>query len=302
VDADIRVARIARRQRGLATHQQCAKAGLSDDQILTRIRVRGWERPRPNVYLLPGVPRTWEQTILAVVLPYQDSWIAHGTAARLHRLPHAPQIGAIEVLRPYGHSTRLDGVTLRRSRLITPADVTTYEGIRVTSLARTIVECSGRLSMKQVTQMIDAAKRVDRRALEDVRSCYARLAGGGRRRLVVIKGALELQLPGCDLDESDLEIRTLRTIVGAGLPIPVQQYRIVIDGKRCRIDLAYPDWKNAIELQSWTWHGGRAPFDDDLARASDLGAMGWIVLPITSQHTDEQIVRWITGALASAAA
>lgn len=276
---------------------------MTDAALLHRVADDGWQRPRPAVYLLPGVPPSWEQTILAVVLPFDDAWISHGTAARLWgRLPFAPQIDAIEVLRPYGHSIRLEGVVLRRSRLITPADVTRNKGIPVTSLARTIVECSGRLSVKQTTKMIDAAKRIDRHALEDIRSCYARLAGGGRRRLRSIRGALELQLPGADLSESDLEIDTLRTIMGAGLPIPVQQFRIVIDGKRCRIDLAYPELKIAIELQSWEWHGGRVPFDDDKARVSDLTALGWRVLEITSQHTPEQIVRWITGALAHAAA
>lgn len=302
MDADLRVARIARRQRGLATHRQCINAGFTDDSLAVRVANLGWQRPRPGVYLLPGVPPSWEQTLLAVVLPLDNAWISHGTSARLWGLPNPPEIGAIEVLRPYGRSTRLDGVVLRRSRIITAADVTVHNGIAVTSLARTVVECSARLSVKQTTRMIDAAKRIRPGALEEIRACFARLAGGGRRRLRSIRAALALQLPGFDADESDFEIETLRTIIGAGLPIPVQQHRVVIDGKRCRIDLAYPELKIAIELQSWEWHGGRAPFDDDKARVSDLVALGWRVIEITTQHTEEQIIRWIAGALAHAAA
>ena len=115
-------------------------------------------------------------------------------------------------------------------------------------------------------------------------------------------GALAARIPGYDPGESDLEINTLRTIVAAGLPMPVQQHRIVLNGKRCRIDLSYPPEKVAMELQSWDWHGGRESFDDDKARMSDLTAIGWRGIEITSRHSAADIVRWVSGALEHAAA
>lgn len=297
-----RVVRLARRQRGLATQDQCLAAGMSASTIAELVLRGAWSRIRPGVYIVGGAPATWEQTLLAVTLGYDDCWITHGTAAKHWGFRHAPQIDRIEVLRPYGQSRRLEGVTLRRSRLIVPADVTRHLGIPITSRARTIVECSGRLTVAQTGKLIDDAKRVDPIALEDTRACFARLASGGRRRTGSIRSALAFRIPGYDPGESDLELNTLRTIIRAGLPIPVQQHRVTIDGVRYRIDLAYPDLKIAIELVGWAWHGGRESFDDDKARSGDLVSEGWRVLEVTSRHAEHDVLRRLSKLLAIAAA
>ena len=300
MDADVRLARIARRQRGLVTHAQCIAAGLSDDGIAVRLAQLGWVRLRFGVYALPGAVPSWEQTLLAVTLPFDDCWISHGTAARLWEMRFAPQLEAIEILRPYGRFRRLDGVVAHRSRLVTPSDVSVHKGIAVTSRARTIVECSGRLDPRQTGKLIDDAVRVDKRTLEDTRACFARLSAGGRRRKRSMRVALAFRMPGYDPGESDLELRALRAIIAAGLPIPVQQHRVTIAGKRYRIDLAYPDLLIAIELMGWDPHSGRESFDDDKARSGDLVSIGWRVLEVTARHSTDDIIRRITGTIATA--
>jgi Transcriptional regulator, AbiEi antitoxin len=302
VQREEKVARVARRQKGLVTHQQALACGMTAETVRHRVETGAWSEIRRGVYIVGGAPPTWEQTLLAVTLPFEDCWIDLGTAARLWDMRHAPEVDAIEVLRPYGRYRRLDGVIAHRSRIIVPSDVTHHRGIPVTSRARTIVDCSARLDVAQTGKLIDDAMRVDKRTLEEVRACFVRLSSGGRRRRRSIRSALMFRIPGYDPGESDLELVALRTIIAAGLPIPVQQHRIVLNGKRCRIDLAYPDLKIAIELQSWSWHGGRESFDDDKARMSDLTAIGWRTLEITSRHSPEDIVRWVTATRARAAA
>ena len=299
--AEERVVRRSRRLKGLITHTQALACGMTATTIQRRVLAGAWLEIRPGVYVVGGAPPTWEQTLLAVTIGFDDCWISHGTGGRVWDLPAAPEIDAIEVLRPYGRFRRIDGVVAHRSRIIVPADVTRHHGIPVTSIARTIVECSGRLSVAQTGKMLDEAKRKDPRAIEDARACFARLASGGRRRLRSIRAALAFRIPGYDPGESDLELVALRTIIRAGLPMPVQQHRVVLNGKRRRIDLAYPDRKIAIELESWEWHSGREAFDDDKARASDLVADGWRVIQITSRHDEADIVRWIASTLAVAA-
>ena len=298
-----RVARLARRQYGLITHEQCLALGLTIQQIRTLLASGAWRMERRGVYVVGGVPPSWEQTLCAVTLPFDDCWITHGTGARHWDMRHAPQIGKIEALRPYGKVLRLHGVVLHRSRIIVPDDVTVHRRIPVTSRARTIVECAARLNVKQTGQLIDEYARIDKSfGLERVRACFARLAGGGRRRLQSVKEALMGRIPGYDPGESDLELSTLRTLISAGLPIPLQQHRMVLNGKRVRIDLAYPDDKVAIELQSWEFHKGYEPFHDDKARIGDLVAEGWRALEVTSRHAPEDIVRRVGGALRHARA
>jgi hypothetical protein len=291
---DSKAVRLARRQHGLLTHAQALALGYSISEIRTHLHTGAWAEIRRGVYVIGGVPPSWEQTLAAVTLGFDDCWISHGTGAKLLGLKHPPQLGGIEIVRPYGKHRRLDGVIEHRSRIITPADVTRVRRIPVTSIGRTIVECSGLLTPKQTGEMLDDAKRRHPNAIEETRAAFARLASGGRRRLRSVKEALAHRIPGYDPGESDLELRTLRTLVAAGLPMPVQQLRIVLNGQRRRIDLAYTDAKVAIELQSWEWHGGRAAFDADHAKANELVSIGYRLLQITSDASDADIVRWVT--------
>lgn len=293
MELDALAARVARRQLGLITHRQALDIGFTPGAIQIRLDRRRWQLIRKGVYVVGGVPPSWEQSLLAVTLPFEDCWISHGTGARHWNLPFAPQLDAIEALRPYGKHRRIEGVLEHRSRLITPADITRHKRIPVTSLARTIVDCSGRLTVAQTGKLIDEARRRDLRHLEETRAAFARVASGGRRRLRSIRAALAMRLPGYDPGESDLELRALKALTRGGLPVPVQQLRIVLNGKRRRIDLAYPQWMIAIELQSWEWHSGRAAFDDDHAKANELVAIGYRLLAFTSETSDDDMVRLV---------
>jgi hypothetical protein len=292
---------MAQRQHGLLTYWQARSIGFTEQEIRTKLHRGVWALIRPQVYVIGGAPPTWEQALAAVTLAVDECWISHGTAARLLALPNAPEVGGIEILRPYGRFRRLEGVQPHRSRLITPADVTRHRRIAVTSIGRTIVDCSGRLDAAKTGKMIDEAMRRNKQALEDTRAAFARLAGGGRRRLRSIRVALAKRIPGYDPGESDLELRAIHVLTAAGLPIPVQQLRMVLNGKRRRIDLAYPDLKIAIELLGWEYHGGHESFDADHARSNELVAIDWRLLEFTSETSDADMVRLVTTVRALAA-
>jgi hypothetical protein len=295
--------RIARRQYGLVTHQQCLDLGMSSSTIREQVASGRWRVERPGVYVVGGVPPSWEQTVAAVTLGFDDCWLSHATAAKLLAVRFRPPTSRIEVLRPYGRFRRLDGVVAHRSRIITPADVTRHKRIPATSIGRTIVDTSGSLTLEQVGKNIDDAVRRNKGNLEATRAAFARVASGGRRRLRFMRVVLAKRLPGYDPGESDLEIVALRSIVAAGLPMPVQQHRVVLNGQRRRIDLAYPELRIAIELASWEWHGQgqREVFDEDRARKNELVADGWRVLEFTSAHSVADLVRLITAVRALAA-
>jgi very-short-patch-repair endonuclease len=92
-------------------------------------------------------------------------------------------------------------------------------------------------------------------------------------------------------------MRVLRAIVGAGLHEPVQQHGLQLPNRRCRIDLAYPDVKPAIEVDGFGPHATRSAFDRDRARANDLTTAGWTILRATSSSTDRQIAQSVSATL-----
>ncbi|MDQ6725954.1 MAG: type IV toxin-antitoxin system AbiEi family antitoxin domain-containing protein [Actinomycetota bacterium] len=281
---------IACRHYALVTADQAVAAGLNLSRIRRRVRSGEWVVVRPGVYSVGGVPPTWTQTVAAVALATQPrAWVSHRTAAQLWGLPGI-EGEEIEIVTDLHRRVRLDGVRGHRSGALFTADLTRLRGIPVTSPARTLVDLSDSLSADRLGNVLDHALRVRLVTLDVLRTCIGRLGGGPGRKPAVVHSVLAERLPGYDPGDSDLETRVLRALVAAGLPVPVQQHRVRLDGRAYRLDLAYPALKLAIELDGWEFHGRRSAFDDDRARANLLVVHGWTLLRFTSRSTDAEIV------------
>lgn len=91
--------------------------------------------------------------------------------------------------------------------------------------------------------------------------------------------AVERARPGA---ESPKETRSRLAIVGAGLPEPVVQLEVWVDGVlRAVIDLAYPEWKIAIEYEGEHHLTDPAQWAKDIRRQELLESLGWIVIRVT---------------------
>lgn len=81
--------------------------------------------------------------------------------------------------------------------------------------------------------------------------------------------------------DSDSELRARRLIAEEGLPSPVGQHPVALPFADIHIDLAYPDIKLAVELDSYSWHLNRKAMEQDRERDNALQMLGWIVLRFT---------------------
>jgi hypothetical protein len=285
------VAEIQRRQHGLVTVDQAIGAGLSEHQVHARQRRGAWAMEREGVYAPAGAPPTAPRAILAAVLAAEGpAWASHETAAWLWRLKGIEQPDMIELLRPLGFHVRLQGVVGHRSGALFSADLTSTNRIPVTTPARTAVELSGRVSAAHLGRLVDDGLRRRLLTLDALRRCTARLDTAPGRRLSVVRAVLADRLPGYDPGDSDLETRVLRTIVGAGLPPPVQQHRVRVNGKTFKLDLAYPEHRAGFDVDSWAYHRFRSPFTDDRTRRNVLELAGWQIYQFTDQHSDAHIL------------
>ena len=226
---------------------------------------------------------------MAAVAIGPQVWISHQTAGCLWALPGVSD-EAIHVVTSLGRVVRLPGVQGHRSGALFTADLTTRHGIRVTTPARTLVDLSAHVSVQQLGRAVDDALRRRILTLPAPDRCVARLPGAPGRRPAAVHQLLAERVPGYDPGDSDLETRVLRLMVGAGFPPPVQQYRVGVGGRTCKIDLAYPARRLAIELDGWEFHRTRTAFDDDRTRANLLVAHGWTLVRFTSRSTDDEIV------------
>ena len=116
------------------------------------------------------------------------------------------------------------------------------------------------------------------------------LDGRGRLRCTATRGILEERQPGFDPGGSPAELRIVRLLVRAGLPKPVQQWRVRFQGRTMRADLAYPDLGIVMEYDGWDYHSPRTVFNRDRDRGNDLELLELTLLKFTSASTDEYIV------------
>lgn len=103
------------------------------------------------------------------------------------------------------------------------------------------------------------------------------------------------------LSESPMETRLRLLLVDAGAPNPTAQHDVT-DGRGRfigRVDLAYPQWRIAIEYEG-DHHRERSHFRRDIARLNALRDNGWLVLRFTADDVlrhPARIVRQVASAM-----
>jgi hypothetical protein len=290
VHKDEVVGALAAKQYGLITYEQAGSLGLTRGEIEHRIATKRWRRLRRGVFALVGVPDTYEQRLLAVVLRAGPGAVAsHFSGTALQEFPDA--IGdSYDVTVEPGFQRRIPGVRVHRPGLLPEYDRTIIRGIPVTTYARTLVDCSGWLSLGQLARALDAGLVRRKVTLWSVNRSLSALAAAPNRHPSKLRLLLEERGVGNLESESRPEIRLLRLIVSSDLPEPTQQHRVGVAGERFRLDFAYPEQKVAIEYDGWDWHSSRSAFDRDRRRDRLLQLAGWTVLRFTSRTSDAEIL------------
>ena len=129
-------------------------------------------------------------------------------------------------------------------------------------------------------ELIDEALRRSLTTVESLDAYVRDNTGPGRHG----PSALRLLLPGYmdsgGVSESILETRLRQLLRDSALPAARQQYEVSHRGRFiARIDFAWPNKKVAVEAVGRAYHEGR--WDRDVARASALAKLGWIVIYVT---------------------
>lgn len=287
------------RQLGVITVQQAREHGMSDDAIRNRVRQGRWIRVSRGVYRLAGSPYTWEQRALAACLSIGPrAALSHGAAGAVFGLVDMQQ-GSIEVVVARGRYPSLPGkdVIVHRPRQLAPVDLCRVGPLHVTTPARTVIDEAAYLSPYGVQRLVDDALC---RRLVSRDSLFRRaavLSGRGRPGSTKLRHALDAWVPGRPAD-SAAEMDLIRRLASHGIPMPVRQHAIVCPGYGiARVDLAWPQAKLALELDSETWHDTPRAFHEDKARAVGIAAAGWEVLAVTPRNLQGRPARDLVEAI-----
>jgi hypothetical protein len=293
-----RLHEVASGQWSLVTRAQLIDVGLSEGQIITLLRSGVLRTVRRAVYALVGSPRSWQQTAHAAVLAAGEGALAsHATAARLWVYTYLPA-DSVDVLVVRDAQPGMKGV--HRTTILPEMDVTERSGIPCTSFERTLCDCTTILSPFQLGRVLDDGLRRNLVSLDRLTACVFRLDSGPHRRLRVVQQLLAERDASFDPGGSASELRVLAVLRDAGVPAPVQQFRIRVDSHWYVLDFAWPEQHVFAEYYGLAVHSGASAVEYDNSRLTAMVGEDWRPLVFTDATPDHEIIKRTKQALALA--
>jgi Transcriptional regulator, AbiEi antitoxin len=241
---DRALAALAGRQHGVVTAAQLAGLGLGRHGIAHRVRVARLHRVRRGVYSVGHARLSRHGVWMAAVLAVGEGGVlSHLCAAVLWQAwrraaPH------LDVVTP--RDRRVRGIRVHRCRNLDRRDVTTHQGVPVTTVARTLVDLTDVLTAAQLANVIHEAAFRHRFSLSATRAAMTR--ANGRPHLSVLERALELNALGSAGTKSDPEDRALALAREAGLPEPLPNVKVPAGGRHIEVDLYWPELALCAEV------------------------------------------------------
>jgi very-short-patch-repair endonuclease len=167
----------------------------------------------------------------------------------------------------------------------------------VTSVPRTVLDVAGIVDPYLLERIVDGF--LDRRlaTASELIACVDRLGGHGRAGSGELVRILNERI-GMDKADSTLERRILRAIRRHGLPEPVPQFQVIVDGRLFIIDYAFPEARVGVEGDGFGAHGSHGAFHRDKERDNMLGNAGWLMRHFTARSSDHYIGSTVAAALA----
>jgi hypothetical protein len=299
-DAFGAVAELAASQHGVVSSLQAAALGVRPSTLQSwRRRGRIWPM-FPGSFAVAGVPLTWRSHLAAVTLARdgRSVVVSHRAAARLHGLDGVHGAWK-EITIDMNTRFRPAGFVVHRTDTLVPDDVVHLDGIRVTSVARTLADLGAVVDDDTVWKAVDHALRLGVRArwLTEVLRRVERPGPSGTGSL---RRVLERQR---DLGRTDSWFETLvldQLRRHPAIPDVVPQYPLHRDDGSlvAVVDAAIPSARVAVEAHSRRFHDGHRAGVLDAERQYRIELLGWRVVFVTfddarARRVGEKVARYL---------
>jgi very-short-patch-repair endonuclease len=286
------VAAVVQQQRGVVARRQLLACGVSRDAIAGQLR-RGELVPlHRGVY---AVGHGWlvpDARVIAAALACGPTAVAsHRTAADLHDLRNSTHSRpSMAVAR--GRSKPIPGVDVHRRTLL-PDEITTVRGIRVTTVARTLVDLAAVEPPHRIARLVDRAIELDRYDQRALDAQFARPRPG--------TGALRRILHDRDPDSHRLKLElehAMHALIRAH-DLPRPEVNAWLPEHNLSPDLLWRGHRLVVELDGRRFHTAPTAFEGDRRKTADLQAAGYTVRRFTWRQvtTDPD---WVVGHLRQA--
>ena len=155
------------------------------------------------------------------------------------------------------------------------------EGIRVTSVARVLLDVAAGAHPKRLSRMLERSEELKLFDLAPVEAVLER--NKGHHGFRALRRAIALYKPA-PFSRSGLERRFLALVQEAGLPQPSTGYNEL----GFELDVYWPEQRFAVELDTFETHGTRAAFERDRLRQEELKLAGIEMIRVTEARLERE--------------
>ncbi len=275
----LEVQALAEEQHSVVSVEQMMECGASRTWIARRAADGFILREGPSVWRIAGVRRTFETQAMAAVLSVRGpALVSHRSAAFLHGIEPVLEPVTLEIVVPrHRRPRRRMGIRVHESLAFDLAEPAEREGIPITGVSRTILDCAP--MFERPVRLLDDALRQRMVTWEELWRCY--LAHNVVGRNVRPFREILLQRDGNAPPVGEFASRMAEMLIGAGLPQPVFEHPVVVDGHEYFLDLAWPSRMVAVECNDAGSHHTPKAFRRDPMKRNRCERAGWLYLEFT---------------------
>jgi very-short-patch-repair endonuclease len=273
LDIELVLREVGAAQHGVAARAQLLGRGIAAHAIDHMVRTGRLVLLRRGVYQIGPLPIGRAAEAEAVLACGSDGRVSYVSAAVLQGMLDSTRAQLpVEVTMP--RRKRIEGVRIHRVRDLLPDEVTTIDGIPVTTPARTLLDIAGTLSARELEQALAKALRMRLVTREEMRTMLERHPR--HRGASLLRQLLEAE-GGPSFTRSEGEEELLEIARTARLPQPELNVKVLGH----EVDFLWRSARVVAEVDGYTFHASARSFAADRRRDAELTAAGYRVLRFT---------------------
>jgi len=285
---------LAASRHGVIHRDRLVALGLSHSDLAYRLQTGRLHRVHKLVYAVGRPDLPLDGRFLAAVLACgARAKLSNRSAGRKYRFLGGGT-DRIDVTAPRGIKPK-PGIRLHRPLSLSDLDTTVVDGIPITTVARTLLDCSTPAMRVDVGKMVHEAgvqTEFDARDVWDVLARHPNHPGARR-----LDGALREEHP---VTRSGLEDAMVALLRRAGISGFRTNWNVWAGEELMEVDFVWLDARVIVEVDSHRYHGSRWRRRRDAEKTRKLQAAGWIVLRFWATEingTPERVARTIAATL-----
>jgi very-short-patch-repair endonuclease len=265
---------LAAGQHGVLSRAQLLDAGLSGHRIDNLVKRGLLVLLHRGVYQVGPIAQPHAAKMAAVLAAGGRAVVSGRHGAELWKLPletaPPPSVELINL----GWKSQRAHIQGSRARLLEDDEITTIEGIPVTSAARTLLDLGASASPSELERALAFAERERLVTLDELQALVNRYPRHAGRRVLaqLLDGASE---PALTLSEA--EARLLALLRRTHIPPPATNVWVY----GCKVDMYWEEAKLVVEIDGFAFHSTRPAFERDRERTNLLSAHGIRVMRVT---------------------